>query len=104
MIKLSNIRFIFGWVDEGLLQSSSLTYWDYEELSALSCRISEQRVSRLQKHIGELLRKRIPDDADYHMVIWGLTLSHAETIPGGLRTYPPPDKVMELLVRYRLRF
>ena len=69
VLRLGIIQFIFGSVDDVFLRSSYLTYGQIDKLLPLAHKLSETRLQRLAKATEQELRKRIPLEGEYNLVI-----------------------------------
>ena len=103
VLKLGIIQFIFGSVDDVFLRSSYLTYGQIDKLLPLAHKLSDTRLQRVAKATEQELRKRIPLEGEYNLVVKLLMLSVVR--PGHeVREKPVlAENVKEILDRQGLR-
>lgn len=104
VVKLGIIQFLFGEANPLTIHSSCLTLEDAATLTELATRIRPSRIQTSAEYVEKHLRERIPDPVEYRMVTQMLMLCTAERTHGLLRKADPPQEVLDILKKHRLRF
>lgn len=69
VLRLGIIQYIFGSIDDVFLRSSYLTYGQIDRLSPLAHKVSDAKLQRIATVTEQELRKRIPKEEEYNLVV-----------------------------------
>ena len=100
LMELGIVQYMFGRIDDTYLHASYLTYSHVDQLKEYAQNVDGKRIERVSTVIDELLRKKVPDTEELHMLRMLLMLCVVEAGPGSVRKPAIPESVQELYKKY----
>lgn len=104
LLELGIIFYIFDSIDDAYLQISYLTYSHIEQLKEYAQKINHKRIERVRAVIGELLKKKVPNADELHLLRTQLILCVVEAGPNSSRKPALPEALQVLYAKYDLKF
>ncbi len=102
---LAIIAFLFGSLDEVFIRSSYLTYAKADELAETAGKLNNtKKIFNAAEKLGNIMRKRIPDEKEYNAVTRLLFLCVVKEGPGPKIKPDIPEVVKDILDRHGLRY
>lgn len=102
---LAIIAFLFGSLDEVFIRSSYLTYAKADELAETAGKLNNtKKIFNAAEKLGNIMRKRIPDEKEYNAVTRLLFLCVVKEGPESKIKPDIPEVVKDILDRHGLRY